>query len=237
MENLDRVAHAPSGLPIGREVDASAAARPSRLTLRGRLATVVPLDPAAHAQALYEGSHGPNRERLWLYMGAGPLIDSAAFHAYLAKLAASDDPLSYTILDNASGRAVGHASYMRMAPEHRVIEVGNIFYATALMRTAAATEVMYLMAKYIFEDLKYRRYEWKCNALNEPSRRAALRLGFTFEGIFRQHMIQKARSRDTAWFAMLDNEWPARKARFEQWLVPDNFDASGQQRRRLSEMR
>jgi RimJ/RimL family protein N-acetyltransferase len=204
------------------------------LTLRGRLATVAPLDPATHAQAIYEGTHGPDRERVWLYMGAGPFGDVAAFRAYLEKLAASDDPLSYAIIDNASGRAVGHASYMRMAPEHRVIEVGNIFYTTALMRTAAATEAMYLMAKYIFEDLKYRRYEWKCNALNEPSRRAALRLGFSFEGIFLQHMFQKGRNRDTAWFAMLDHEWPARKARFETWLRPDNFDANGRQHTPLS---
>jgi RimJ/RimL family protein N-acetyltransferase len=144
-------------------------------------------------------------------MGAGPFADSAGFWAYLDRFAASDDPLSYTILDNASGRAVGHASYMRMVPEHRVIEVGNIFYTTMLARSAAATEAMYLMAKYIFENLNYRRYEWKCDALNEPSRRAARRLGFSFEGIFRQYMIQKQRNRDTAWFAMLDHEWPARK--------------------------
>jgi RimJ/RimL family protein N-acetyltransferase len=123
---------------------------------------------------------------------------------------------------------------MRITPEHRVIEVGNIFYTPRLARSAAATEAMYLMAKHAFEDLGYRRYEWKCNALNEPSRRAALRLGFSFEGIFRQHMIQKGRSRDTAWYAMLDCEWPTRKARFERWLSPDNFDEAGQQRLRLS---
>lgn len=234
MQCLDQVTHDPSGLPIGRPVETSAAPWPGRSILRGRLTTVVPLDPAAHAEALYGGTHGADRERVWLYMGAGPFADSATFRAYLDKLAASDDPLSYTIIDNASGRALGHASYMRMAPEHRVIEVGNIFYTTALMRTAAATEAMYLMAKCIFEDLKYRRYEWKCNALNEPSRRAALRLGFSFEGIFRQHMIQKSRNRDTAWYAMLDHDWPARKARFETWLRPDNFDANGRQRTPLS---
>ena len=230
MEHLEQVTHEQSGLPIGREVDALPAARPNRLTLRGRLVSVVPLDPVAHAQTIYEGTHGRDRERVWLYMGAGPFADVAAFRAYLAKLAASDDPLSYAIIDNASRRAVGHASYMRMAPEHRVIEVGNIFYTSALMRTAGATEAMYLMAKYIFEELKYRRYEWKCNALNKPSRRAALRLGFSFEGIFLQHMFQKGRNRDTAWFAMLDHEWPARKAKFETWLRPDNFDANGRQR-------
>ncbi len=237
MTYSDGVTHARAGLPIGSEVDSSPAKRPVRLTLRGRLATVVPLDPAAHEQTLYEGTHGPDREKLWLYMGAGPFADRASFRAYLDKLAASDDPLSFTIIDNASGRATGHASYMRMAPEHRVIEVGNIFYTTSLSRSAAATEAMYLMARHIFEDLNYRRYEWKCNALNAPSRRAALRLGFSFEGIFRQHMIQKGRNRDTAWFAMLDHEWLARKARFEAWLRPENFDESGRQRTPLSATR
>ena len=119
---------------------------------------------------------------------------------------------------------------MRMAPEHRVIEVGNIFYTATLAHSAAGTEAMYLMAKHVFDDLGYRRYEWKCNALNEPSRRAAHRLGFSFEGIFRQHMIQKGRSRDTAWYAMLDRGWPSHKARFEKWLLPENFDQSGPQR-------
>jgi RimJ/RimL family protein N-acetyltransferase len=237
MTPVDSVTHAKSGLPIGPEVDASAARRPGRTTLRGRLATVVPLDPAAHEQTLYGGTHGPDREKLWLYMGTEPFADRASFRAYLDKLAASDDPLSFTIIDNSSGRAAGHASYLRITPEHRVIEVGHIFYTTSLSRSAAATEAMYLMAKHIFEDLNYRRYEWKCNALNAPSRRAALRLGFSFEGIFRQHMIQKGRNRDTAWFAMLDHEWPARKARFETWLRPENFDESGRQRTPLSAMK
>jgi RimJ/RimL family protein N-acetyltransferase len=123
---------------------------------------------------------------------------------------------------------------MRITPEHRVIEVGNIFYTPMLARSAGGTEAMYLMAKHVFEDLGYRRYEWKCNALNETSRQAALRLGFSFEGIFRQHMIQKGRSRDTAWYSMLDREWPSRKARFEKWLSPENFDAAGRQRLQLS---
>lgn len=234
MTPIDSVTDAKSGQPIGLEVDSSAAKRPERATLRGRLATIVPLDPAAHEEALYQGTHGPDREKLWLYMSAEPFADRASFRAYLDKLAASDDPLSFTILDNTSGRAAGHASYLRMAPEHRVIEVGNIFYTTSLARSAAATDAMYLMAKHIFEDLNYRRYEWKCNALNEPSRRAALRLGFSFEGIFRQHMIQRGRNRDTAWFAMLDHEWPARKARFEAWLRRENFDEGGRQRAPLS---
>jgi RimJ/RimL family protein N-acetyltransferase len=169
-------------------------------------------------------------------LAEGPFADCGSFRAYLEKRAASNNPLSFAIIENATGSAVGHASYMRITPEHRVIEVGNIFYTPALARSAGATEAMYLMAKYVFEELGYRRYEWKCNALNEPSRRAALRLGFSFEGIFRQHMIQKGRSRDTAWYAMIDEEWPARKARFERWLAPENFDAAGRQRTPLSSL-
>jgi RimJ/RimL family protein N-acetyltransferase len=236
-ESVDCVTRMNSGQPIGPEVDSSPAQRPERTMLRGRLASVVPLHPAAHEQTLYEGTDGPEREKLWLYMGAGPFANRASFRVYLDALAASDDPLSFAIIDNASGRAAGHASYLRITPEHRVIEVGHIFYTTWLARSAAATEAMYLMAKHVFEDLNYRRYEWKCNALNATSRRAALRLGFSFEGIFRQHMIQKGRSRDTAWFAMLDHEWPARKAGFEAWLRPENFDERGRQRAALCAMK
>ena len=140
----------------------------------------------------------------------------------------------FSILDAGSGRALGHATLMRIEPRHRVIEVGHILYSRALQRTRGATEAMYLLARYVFEELKYRRYEWKCNALNEASQRAALRLGFTFEGIFRQHMIVKGENRDTAWFSMLDSEWPLRKAEFERWLSPLNFDESGRQRTRLN---
>jgi RimJ/RimL family protein N-acetyltransferase len=135
-----------------------------------------------------------------------------------------------------SGVAAGYASYMRMDPAQGVIEVGNILLSPALQRTTAATEAMYLMACHIFEDLGYRRYEWKCNSKNEPSRRAALRLGFTFEGIFRQHMVVKGQNRDTAWFSMLDKEWPARKSSFEAWLDPANFDGDGRQRKSLAQL-
>jgi RimJ/RimL family protein N-acetyltransferase len=226
-----------TGLPIGPEIDPSSAKRPSRTTLPGTHVTVVPLDPQAHAQVLYESAHGADKERLWLYMSEGPFPDRGSFERYLDQRAREDDPLFFAIVANASGRAVGHAAYMRIAPEHRVIEVGNILYTPELARTAGGTEAMYLMARHVFEDLGYRRYEWKCNALNAPSRRAALRLGFAFEGIFRQHMIHKSRSRDTAWFAMLDSEWPSRKAAFEQWLSPANFGADGRQRVRLEDLR
>jgi len=197
---------------------------------------LVPLDPRVHAAALYEASHGAAREDLWRYLFDGPYPNLGAFEARLRQMAATRDPLFLTILENSSGQPVGYASYMRIEPAHRCIEVGSILFTPALQRTPGATEAMYLMARHVFNDLGYRRYEWKCNALNEPSRRAALRLGFTFEGIFRQHMIVKGRNRDTAWYSMLDSEWPARKASFERWLAPENFDAQGRQRQSLSSM-
>lgn len=223
-----------AGLPIGPMVETIPAKRPSRVTLTGRHVTVCPLNPDRHSRDLYDGTHGPDREQLWLYMSDGPFPDHVSFEAYLVKRAGSDDPLSFAIVDNATGRTLGHASYMRITPDHQVIEVGNIFYVPQFQRSTGATEAMYLMAKHVFEDLGYRRYEWKCNALNAPSRKAALRLGFAFEGIFRKHMIQKRRSRDTAWYAMVDDEWPSRKAGFERWLRAENFSANGRQCEPLS---
>jgi RimJ/RimL family protein N-acetyltransferase len=154
----------------------------------------------------------------------------------MQRAAASDDPLYYAIVDKPSGAAVGRSALMRIDPVHRVIEVGSIVYSAPLQRTRGATEAMYLLARYVFETLGYRRYEWKCNALNHPSRAAALRLGFTFEGIFRQHMIVKGRNRDTAWYSMVDSEWPALKTRFERWLSPGNFDDGGRQRMSLGDV-
>ena len=142
----------------------------------------------------------------------------------------------FALVPKSSGRAQGYASYMRIDPANGVIEVGNILLAPSLQRTTAATEAMYLMAKHVFEDLGYRRYEWKCNAKNEPSMRAALRLGFTYEGIFRQHMVVKGENRDTAWYSMLDSEWPARKMAFEAWLDPANFDGEGRQQKSLGQL-
>lgn len=225
--------HEATGLPIGPQVDNTTAKRPARTTHSGRYVVVSPLDPVVHAQSLYEGTHGADKEALWLYMSEGPFADLTGFRAYLEKCARSEDPLSFSIIDKASNKATGHASYMRITPEHRAIEVGNIFYTPALVRTRGATEAMYLMARHAFDDLGYRRYEWKCNALNMQSRRAALRLGFSFEGIFPQHMIQKGRNRDTAWYSMLDTEWLAYKTAYEQFLSPENFDASGRQRQAL----
>ena len=225
----------PATLPIGPSIDAHPAKRPERVTLEGRWTTLIPLDPAAHAEALYEGSNGDAaREAAWAYLFDGPYRSLDEFRASLEAKARSADPLFFAVIDNSSGRAVGYQTLMRIDAANRVIEVGNIMYTPAMQRTAGATEAQYLFAKYVFDELGYRRYEWKCNALNAPSRRAAERFGFTFEGIFRQHMIVKGRNRDTAWFAMLDSEWPARKAAYERWLQPDNFDSDGRQKIALS---
>jgi RimJ/RimL family protein N-acetyltransferase len=221
-------------LPLGAPVDASPALFPQRARIEGRYVTMAPLDPSAHADTLWEQSAGPENDRLWTYLFHGPFHDRAAFDADLAAKAGSQDPLFFSILDNASRSASGYAAFLRIEPAHRCIEVGSILYTPVLQRTRGATEAMYLMARHVFEDLGYRRYEWKCDALNAPSRRAALRLGLSFEGIFRQHMIVKGHNRDTAWYAMLDSEWPARKAAFERWLDPSNFNPDGSQRSPLS---
>lgn len=171
---------------------------------------------------------------IWRYMPYGPFA-GAQFDPWVADAAASADPLFYALTDVDGGRTAGVASYMRITPEHGVIEVGAITYAPFLQRTRAATEAMVLMAAWAF-GAGYRRYEWKCNALNAPSRRAAQRLGFSFEGVFRQHMIHKGRSRDTAWFAMTDRDWPGIAAACAEWLDPANFNARGRQRRRLSDL-
>ena len=200
---------------------------PARVTLTGRFTTLVPLDASLHADDLWNsGLNDPANDDLWLYMGDGPYADAASFRAAIEKKAASEDPLFFAILQNAK-KAIGYASLMRIDTANRAIEVGHIMYTPLLQRTPAATVAMYLLARYIFEDLGYRRYEWKCNSCNEPSRRAAARLGFTYEGLFRQHYIIKGRNRDTSWFSMLDSEWTARKQAFEAWLAPANFDAQG----------
>jgi RimJ/RimL family protein N-acetyltransferase/putative methionine-R-sulfoxide reductase with GAF domain len=221
-------------LPLGPHVGGGAARWPARTTLDGRWSRLVPLDVAMHCDDLYERTHGPANEHVWRYLGDGPFATRDDFREALTRKATAIDAVFFAILDQSSAPALGYASYMRIEPAHRVIEVGNVLFGPGLQRTTAATEAMYLMARYAFEDLGYRRYEWKCNALNARSRAAALRLGFTFEGVFRQHMILKERSRDTAWFSMLDSEWPARKAAFERWLDPANFDDDGRQRARLS---
>jgi RimJ/RimL family protein N-acetyltransferase len=189
---------------------------------------------AGHAPSLWAAIRG--HDRIWTYMPSnGPFADAESFAASITARAALDDPFAYAVVDNTN-RALGIVTLMEIRPLHRVIEVGHVLYSPALQRTQLATEAQYLLARYAFETLGYRRYEWKCDALNAASRRAAQRLGFSFEGIFRQHMIAKGRNRDTAWYAMLDSEWPARKASFERWLARENFDAEGRQRESLSAM-
>lgn len=227
-----------SSLPLGALVDPGPARRPERVNLHGSRVLVTPLHPESHGDDLYEATcRRPETDGLWTYLFEGPYRDRASFDRALQQMASSEDPFFFAIVDKGTPRVVGRAAYMRIEPAHRVIEVGNILYSPELQRTAGATEAMYLMARYVFEELGYRRYEWKCNALNAPSRRAALRLGFRFEGIFRQHMIIKGHSRDTAWYSMLDREWPDRKTAFERWLDPSNFETDGRQKRPLSNLR
>ena len=221
--------------PTGVSVEPRAVRRPERTVLHGRFVRLEPLDAARHAPALWRNVQGA--DQVWDYLFDAPPPDQASFTADLARKAVSDDPLFWTIVDRASGDAQGYATLMRVEPGHRVIEVGNILFTPALQRKPGATEAMSLLAGHVFDDLGYRRYEWKCNALNAPSRAAALRLGFTFEGVFRQHMLVKGRNRDTAWYSMLDTEWPSMKRSFAAWLAPDNFDAKGLQRRPLAAIR
>jgi RimJ/RimL family protein N-acetyltransferase len=207
----------------------------SRVALEGELVRLEPVDVARHAQQLFAAQSGA--PELWEYLPYGPFEGETVFRTWLAERAATSDPLFYAIIDRSTGRALGMASFLRVEPDHGVIEVGHIWYSPALQRTRLATEAMFIMARHVFDDLGYRRYEWKCNALNEPSRRAAVRLGFTFEGVFRQHMVIKGENRDTAWYSMLDAEWPAAKAAFQAWLRPENFDSEGRQLRPLAKLR
>ena len=226
-----------SSLPIGPPVDPRPAKRPEHTVLKGRYVTLTPLDPRAHGEALFAAAGGEGLADLWTYLGDGPWTDPAPFIASLEVKAKSEDPLFFAILDNATGRAVGYQTLMRIDAANRVIEVGNILYGAPMQRTIGATEAQFLFARHVFDDLSYRRYEWKCNALNAPSRRAAQRYGFTFEGVFRQHMIIKSCNRDTAWFSMLDSEWPIIRTAFEAWLEPANFDENGQQKQGLAAIR
>jgi RimJ/RimL family protein N-acetyltransferase len=207
-------------------------ALPAPIVLRGRYVTLEPLG-ASHADALWQAVHG--HDQLWTWLAAGPYASASEMIESLQHWCGAEKAVLFAILPTETARAAGWASFMRITPQHGVIEVGNVLFSPALQRSRAATEAMYLMARHVFEDLGYRRYEWKCNALNAASRRAAERFGFTFEGIFRQHMMVKGRNRDTAWFSMLDHEWPARKRCFEAWLDPANFDEHGHQRRSLAD--
>jgi RimJ/RimL family protein N-acetyltransferase len=215
----------------------TARARPQRQAIAGRYIRLEPLDALRHGDALHAACSGPEAEGLFRYLAEHPPADRAAFDPWLAKSAASEDPLFFAVVDQATGRALGRLTFMRIDQTHGVIETGNILFGPELARTRGATEAVYLQARHAFDDLGYRRFEWKCNNRNEPSKRAAERLGFTFEGLFRQHMVIKGENRDTAWYSMLDHEWPRLKRAFERWLAPDNFDEAGRQRTSLGACR
>ena len=223
------------GQPIGVALPQwTARLHPPRTSNSGRFCRIEPLDPSVHGTDLHECLGAPaNHDGRWTYLPYGPFEDRESFQRWLEKSAAGDDPLFFAIVDER-GRAVGVAAYMRIDRANGVIEVGHLNFSRHLQRTAAATEAMYLMMRRAFDELGYRRYEWKCDSFNAPSRRAAERLGFTYEGLFRQAIVYRQRTRDTTWFSMTDAEWPSRKAAFEAWLDPGNFDAAGTQRRPLS---
>jgi RimJ/RimL family protein N-acetyltransferase len=221
--------------PIGPPVPGwTTRPRPPRTPMVGRYCRVEPLDVARHAADLFDANAEDGSGDNWTYLAIDRPSTIEDYRAWLTRMTAGDDPLFHAIVDNASGRAVGVASYLRIDPPNGVIEVGHINYSPRLQRTRAATEAMFLMMRRVFAELGYRRYEWKCDSLNASSRAAAQRLGFTFEGVFRQALVYKSRNRDTAWFSIVDAEWPARAAAFERWLNPANFDANGHQRSRLT---
>ncbi len=205
---------------------------PQRIVLDGRYVRLEPLGPQ-HVAGLYRAATTADGQQRFDYLFEFAPQSEADMAGFVQTAAAKDDPLMWAVVDNAAGTAEGRQALMRIVPEHGVIEIGSIYWGPNMARSRLATEALFLHARYIFDELGYRRFEWKCNSLNEPSKRAAQRFGFAFEGVFRQHMIQKERNRDTAWFAMLDGDWPRRKAEYERWLDPANFDADGRQKTAL----
>lgn len=199
---------------------------PCRSAFEGRFARVEPLDPRRHGEDLFAAAVDPG---IWDWLPYGPFADEAAMRLWLEGRAVSADPLFFAIRDRADGMAKGMCSWLRLDPPNGVIEIGHIWLGDALQRTPAATEALFLLFRHVMDELGYRRLEWKCDARNARSRRSAARLGFTFEGIFRQHLIVKGRNRDTAWFSLLDHEWPTIRAGFKRWLAPSNFAADGRQ--------
>ena len=223
------------GQPVGLPVPGwSPRPLPPRTPTVGRFCTVEPLDPARHAAQLFAAYAEDREGRLWSYLPRGPYASLDEYRRWAEDAAGRDDPLTHAIIDNATGAAVGTAAFMRIEPAVGVIEVGSITYSPRLKRRPAATETMYLMMRRVFDELGYRRYEWKCDSLNAPSRAAAQRLGFQYEGLFRQATMTRGRNRDTAWYSVIDREWPGLRTAFERWLDPANFDADGQQRESLS---
>lgn len=209
--------------------------RPAGVVLAGRWCRLEPLDAARHGDDLWQSARAPGAEARFRYLFEHPPARRADLDAWLDRAAQGEDPMFWAVIDAATGRAEGRQALMRIDPVHGVIEIGSILWGPAIAGTRVATEALYLFARHVFRDLGYRRFEWKCHNDNVPSKRAALRFGFAFEGVFRQHMVAKGANRDTAWFAMIDGDWPALEARFEAWLDPANFDAEGRQNRRLQD--
>ena len=207
--------------------------RPDGVVLEGSWCRLERLDPHRHGDSLFAASIAPDAEERFRHLFEPPPRHRGDFDAWIKRAAAGEDPLFYAVIDRATGRAEGRQALMRITPEHGVIEIGSILWGPRIARTRIATEALYLFASHIFDALAYRRLEWKCDRLNEPSRRAALRFGFSFEGIFRSHMVVKGRNRDTAWYAITDTEWPRLEAGMRQWLAAGNFDADGRQKRPL----
>lgn len=225
------------GQPIGFEVKGwNGASPPDRTPIKGKSCSLVPVDPQNHRRSLFESYNIDEEGGLWTYLPVGPFKAEDEIEIWLVELSKSEDPMFFTIVDNSTGKAVGVVSFLRFVPEMGVIEVGFITYSPLLQRTVMATETMYLMMARVFDDWGYRRYEWKCDALNTPSRNSAERLGFTYEGIFRQAVIYKGRNRDTAWFSIIDREWPMIKTGFQNWLSPENFDEKGNQKEKLRDL-
>jgi RimJ/RimL family protein N-acetyltransferase len=224
-------------LPLGAEVDWTPVKPPSRSPLLGSHVLLRPVDAVADAEALYAVSHPPDGDpAIWTYLPYGPYDAPDEMLRLLGWAESSDDPLFFVLAGLAEERPAGLASYLRITPEFGVIEIGHIWFGTPLQRTTAATEAIYLLARHAFDDMGYRRLEWKCNALNAASRRAAERFGFSFEGVFRNHMVVKARNRDTAWYAITDEEWPSIRLGYEAWLAPENFGSDSRQKRALGEL-
>ncbi|WP_282338827.1 GNAT family protein [Pseudomonas sp. PS02288] len=221
-----------------RHLDWQPVAAPSHTPIDGRFVRLEPLDSARHGDDLWRALQGPEADPLlWEYQPYGPFAERAPFDAWLAGNQASADPLFFAVIDRASGRAVGLLAYLRLAPKDGCIEIGHIAFGRVMQRTPGSTEAVYLLAQRVMDELGYRRLEWKCNALNARSMRAAQRLGFVHEGTFRQHMVVKRRNRDSAWFSLLDSEWPRCQAAFARWLGEDNFDGEGRQKQSLEALR
>lgn len=226
------------GQPVGQPLtDWQPRPLPQRETLEGRYCRLEPLSVAQHGDALRAAYELAQDGRDWTYLFSGPFADEAEWLSYAQQMESSRDPLHFAVVDLESGRAVGTLALMRIAPEHGVIEVGHVAFSPLLKRTRQATEAHFLLMRYAFEQLGYRRYEWKCDSLNAPSRRAAARLGFQYEGAFRQAIVYRGRTRDTHWFSIIDSEWPQVKQGFARWLAADNFGADGQQRETLQALR